>query len=611
MERRGAGRRAGLALAAIFVLALGVRFAFWSQISGTALDQWHRFDQSDMATYVEQARRIREESLTQPDPYHPYHSWQTVAPAEKWLSWYGPHAFHQAPLYSYLLALVMPFAGAEFQWVKGLQLLLGAGSCVWLALIARRLWSDVAGLAAGLLAACYGPLVFLEAQLLREGPAVFCILGLSYGLLVHLERGRGGTAVPAPGEPADRPRSWLPAALLGLGAGLFSMFHEMANVVTLALLVCLAAHGAWGSPSRARAGALAAGAFLGAWFVGFSPLFARNLAVGAAPFSVSCRTTVNFVESNVADAPAGGATFEAPSPTAVRVLDEAQGSGLAALKGTWASYGGDLGRVFDNLFAKFAANGIPWEVPDNTSFEFFREQAPVLRFAPTFALVFPLGFAGLLLALARLASRAKSPARSAEAPTKKEAKRQRKLAESQGPLPEGKAEGHPFPLAGHLALLLLLAGLLSALSLVHTVARFRMYLVPLFILYGSFALAALWDLLRERRLGRAALIAGLVLAGVQAQRSVPTEAFVRGLRNFDYALACKFAIEGGRIDEARSFAARAALNFPRDGLVYSLAGQELERKGERTAALDFYRRALTLEPNAAMALQGLRRLEPR
>src|SRR5678815_1722515 len=122
-------RRERSACIAIFVLAALLRFAFWSELRGTALDRWERFDQSDMATYVEQARRIQAGDLLQREPYHPYHAWQTVAPAEKWLAWYGPHAFHQAPAYSYALAAVQPVAGLGFAWVKAVQLLLGAGTC--------------------------------------------------------------------------------------------------------------------------------------------------------------------------------------------------------------------------------------------------------------------------------------------------------------------------------------------------------------------------------------------------------------------------------------------------------------------------------------------------
>jgi hypothetical protein len=594
MTEHGAGRRTWACVLAIFVLAAGVRFAFWSEIRGTALDRWQRFDQSDMATYVEQANRIRAGDPLQPDPYHPYHSWQTVAPPDKWLALYGPHAFHQAPLYSYVLAGVTPFAGADFALVKALQLLCGAGTCVLLFLIARHAWNATAGWVAGLLAAVYGPLVFLEAQLLREGPALFCILAMLTALVRLLER-----------EDATPRQRLTGAAGLGLAAGAFSMFHEMGNVVTLVLLLALAASSLRAGSLRAsaaRAGLVVACLFAG-WFAGFSPLFVRNLAVGAAPFSVSCRTTVNFVESNVADAADGGATFAPPSATAVRVLDESKGSGLAALAGTWRSYDGDLGRVFANLRAKFAANWIPWEVPDNTSFEFFREHANTLRFAPTFACLFPLGFAGLLLSLRHVLRRRSRPAEL----TKQAAKRLRKQGESAAPAPDAA----PRAVASHLALLLLFTGLVSALSLVHTVARFRMYLVPILIVYAGIAVAVLWGFAREKRFGAAAVLALTVLAGLLLQRAVPTSAFVRGLRQVDYAVACKLAIEDGEVPAAQGFAEEARVAFPGDGLVYSLAGSELERKGDRANALLFYRRALELQPEAQIARDGLRRLEPR
>ena len=581
-------RRVWLALLAIFLIAAGVRFSFWSEIRHTALDRWQRFDQSDMATYVEQARRIAQGDLLQSEPYHPSHSWQTIAPAQKWLVWYGPHSFHQAPAYSYLLAWVGPVAGEEFALVKAFQLLLGAGTCVLLFLIGHQLWGFTAGCVAGLLAAIYGPLPFLEAQLLREGPALFCILGIVFALMRHLEQ-------------RERPtRSQLLAcAALGAAAGAFAMLHELGSITLLVVLISLMLGHA---RSSFKFAALAVGCALAGWLIGFAPLLARNLAVGAPPFSVSCRTGINFVESNVADAADGGATFTAPSATAVKVLDEAGGSGFAALVGVWKSYDGNFGLALSNFAQKVGANWIAWEILDNTSFEFFREETSTLRFAPTFAFVFPLGFAGFICVLWTLAR----GRRQIPQPTKKELKRLRRDETSADEL--GRAPAVHGPLSSQLVLLLLFLGLFTALSLVHTVARFRMYLVPICIVYSGILLAMLWQALREKNLGRVGAFGLLVLAGIFLQRSLPTGAFVQGLRTIDYAVACKLSIERGEFDGARRYAKEARAKFPTDGLVQSLAGSELERAGQRELALEFYRQALEIEPGSALAGDGVRRL---
>jgi hypothetical protein len=310
---------------------------------------------------------------------------------------------------------------------------------------------------------------------------------------------------------------------------------------------------------------------------------------------------INFVESNVADAPDQGATFSAPGPTVVRVLDEAKGSGLAAFSGVWKTYGGDFGLALGNLMAKFRANWVNWEIPDNTSFEFFSDHAAALRFAPTFGVLFPLGLAGLF-ALAWQALRNRKPTSE---PTKKELKRQQRLPEE--PARIAGIAGRNF--SSHLVFLLLFLGLTAALSLVHTVARFRMYLVPFFIVYAGILLAFAWEALREKRFGRVCVLALLVGVGVLYQRSLPTSAFERGVRQVDYMVASKLAIERRDFDAARRYSDEARVEYPRDGNVQTAAGQELEQAGQRELALEFYRRATEIDPNAQFARAALQRLK--
>ncbi|HUR27179.1 MAG TPA: tetratricopeptide repeat protein [Planctomycetota bacterium] len=580
----GFATRERIALVAIFVLAAALRFAFWSELRDTPLDRWQRFDQSDMATYVEQAHRIQQGDLLQPAPYHPYHSWQTVAPPEKWLAWYGPHSFHQAPAYSYALAAVEPFAGDDFALVKAAQLLLGAGTCVLIFLIARQIGGFAAGIAAGLFAALYGPAMFLEAQLLREGPALFWMLAVTYALMRHLAR-------------EETRRGKLVAACLALGAavGAFAAFHELGSVLFLAVLIALAL----GHARRGvRAATLAVGCALIGWLIGFSPLLARNLAVGAPPFSVSCRTVINFVESNVADAQDGGATFAPPGPTVVRVLDEAHGSGLAALRGVWRTYDGDVGRALGNLWTKFTANGVPWEIPDNTSFEFFREHATTLRFAPTFRVLFPLGFAGLIAAAWLRMRRRAAPASREEL---RRAKRKGEATVAEQQVSETRRSGQP-------VLLVLFLGLCISLSLVHTVARFRMYLVPILVVYAGFGLALAWRAFQERRGQPVVALALCVAAGALLQAWIPTAAFEHGVRPVDFMVASKLAIERGENERVRAYCDRAREQFPRESMVPAMAGQEFEHAGQREFAVEFYRRALELDPNSAFARAALQRL---
>ena len=212
-------RSGRLALAAVVALvALAVRFAAWEEIRGTPLDAWHEWGETDMATYLEQARRLAGGGWLAPEPYHPYHAWQSVAPPERWVGWYGPGVFHQAPLYSYALALALRGGGDPLARAKALQLALGAASALLAFAIALRLAGPIAATTAGLLIALHGPLVALEAQLLREGPAIFGLLAVLALLVRHL------------GPPLRGPGS---AALLGAALGAFAMLHELARVAAI------------------------------------------------------------------------------------------------------------------------------------------------------------------------------------------------------------------------------------------------------------------------------------------------------------------------------------------------------------------------------------------
>ena len=355
----------------VLVTALTVRAAYWGEVRGTALDRWHLWTETDMATYLEQARRIAEEDVWAREPYHPYHGWQKIAPPEKWLEWYGPHAFHQAPAYSYVLAALGPSEPETLRTVKVAQLALGAGTALLVFLLALHVGGLLAAGVAGLAAALYGPLLYLEPHLLREGPAIFGLLAVLYATIRCVDaRARRGA------------RWWAAVAAIGAACGLFATFHEMGAVLNLVVALALAG-------SLAREGWKAVGAglalFAAAYVAGFAPLLYRNVAVGAAPFAVSCRTAVNFAEANVIDAPRGGAIFAPPTPKAVAILDEASGDFGRAVLGVWRSYEGDLARLFANWWQRFRVIWQKWEAPDNTNYYFYRTvthgPGPTARFS--------------------------------------------------------------------------------------------------------------------------------------------------------------------------------------------------------------------------------------
>ncbi len=613
--------RTWLLAALVVAVALVARFGHWAEIRGTALDRWHLWEETDMATYLEQARRIAADDPLAAEPYHPYHGWQKVAPPEQWLAWYGPHAFHQAPAYSYVLAALGPDDDGALAAVKAAQLVLGAGTALLVFLLAARVGGALAGTVAGLAAALYGPLLYLEPQLLREGPAMAAMLALLYATIRVVDGSLRGRA------------RWVAVAALGAGCGLFATFHEMGTVLKIAVALSLLASFARGGWRPAGA---ALGLFVAGYVVGFAPLLYRNVAVGAPPFAVSCRTAVNFAEANVADAPRGGSLFAAPTPKAIAILDEAQGSFGKAAAGVWRSYEGDLGKLLANWRLRFEVIWQKWEVADNTSYYF--QRAVTERLAPMldFRVVFPAGFAAALAVLvagvvswwprrggrgpvAALVARVASwwPRRGERG---EDATGAPGAGEELAAAPNAELAATPSrdatPLRAawarspsqHLVLLLYLLGVAGSLSLVHTVARFRLYLVPFFLIYAGVFVALAVQAARARRWAALALLLALAPLGwwlmdtstPMMSRSVP--------RTADYQTAVELALTAGDLEEAERYAESAAVTLPRDPRFHQRIGAQLESDGKLPEAAEHYRKALAINPRIRALQDALRRV---
>ena len=94
-----------------------------------------------------------------------YDSWARQIAAGDWL---GNEVFYQAPLYPYFLAILYGSIGDEPLLVRGLQALVGAGSCALLALAGWRFFSKPVGIAAGLLLAVYAPAIFADTTIQKS-----------------------------------------------------------------------------------------------------------------------------------------------------------------------------------------------------------------------------------------------------------------------------------------------------------------------------------------------------------------------------------------------------------------------------------------------------------
>lgn len=93
-----------------------------------------------------------------------YRSWALRIAGGDWI---GSGVFEQGPLYAYLLAALYRVAGSGELPVLLLQMACGVATAALAFDVARRLYGAGAALAAGLLAAVYGPLVLHECLTMK------------------------------------------------------------------------------------------------------------------------------------------------------------------------------------------------------------------------------------------------------------------------------------------------------------------------------------------------------------------------------------------------------------------------------------------------------------
>lgn len=106
--------------------------------------------------------------------------------------WIGDEVFYQAPLYSYFLGVIYRFFGDAPGIVRVVQMLLGAGSCAFLAQAGWRIFGKSAGIGAGLLLALYAPAIFFDSMLQKSCIDVFLVCGMLWGLSeIDADRGPG------------------------------------------------------------------------------------------------------------------------------------------------------------------------------------------------------------------------------------------------------------------------------------------------------------------------------------------------------------------------------------------------------------------------------------
>ena len=392
-------RRLGLIL--LILAAVGLRAAYFTQLTSSSLIDMHQWDQSDMHYYDTWAREVAAGDWLSRRLAPPVHAWHrqvadeylrshpqssTGSPdiaASLWAGWMGAPRFYQDPLYAYGLAFIYRVS-ASARLAIALQLACGVLTVVLIWLLARRYFGDATAMTAAAMALLCAPLLFYEGLLLRDSSISLAGLFIVWVM---------GAVVRRPSEAGMRAAA-LPF-LLGLCCGiawvLKSTFVLLAAGAVVGLVV-------W-YRRQPRVALSVTGAIAIGFASGMVPLAARNAAVGVAPISLAASGPLTLVTANGETAnPDMG--WEVDTPQLAAFFGGTDGGLVAAVQTTLEAHTpGSFARL---MWRKWDRTWHWFEIPNNENFYYARRHVPILAWLPlTFWAIAPLALVGLFLGVPR------------------------------------------------------------------------------------------------------------------------------------------------------------------------------------------------------------------
>ena len=384
-----------LALALIIFVSISARIAFHMEQREGPMARAHQMEAMDMKFFHEWANRIAQGDLLAEEAFHPYpkeHSriameiltrkgWADPDhppddPARTlWNIWYNGKVFHQEPLYPYMAAAIYNIQGQEDpRGVYIAQMAAGVAINILIFLTTLRLFGLSAAMAAGALAALYGPFLFFEYTLLRTTLSSLAAIGLVCLGLVVMEKDR---------------RLWW--AAFGIVTGLCMMVRIYFVIFPAVVWLALARNS---RPQALRGLApLALGLFLALF-----PAMARNMLVGVNPLALAGNAALTFIDGN-------SPNFD-PRDGLVRnwnniytIMARTDGKMTPTIARTIGAHDSALGYVA-LVARKFSASLSWYEIPNNINFYYYKSHSTILKLLPlTFFLVAPLCLVGIYLAV--------------------------------------------------------------------------------------------------------------------------------------------------------------------------------------------------------------------
>ncbi|MSP40049.1 MAG: tetratricopeptide repeat protein [Deltaproteobacteria bacterium] len=462
--------------------------------------------------------------------------------------WLGQGVFYQAPLYPYFLGLLQVVFGHNLWLIRLLQIMLGSFACALIYRVGEKLFSRAAGIAAGLVLACYAPAIFFDG-LIEKSVLDVALLTLLVFILFNY----------------DMTSHWAKWLAAGAVLGLLGLSRENALILVPVVAVWF-----WFQVAQQRVRGLSL-FFAGLLLVLF-PVGLRNLLIGGEFKLTTSQFGPNFYIGNnpAADGSYGSIRkiiheTQLEGPDAKRLAERALGRALSGgeVSGYWS------GQALDFIKAQPAAwlrlmglkSLLVWngrEVEDSDDFYIYQNWSWLLAgiaWFSHFGVLAPLAAVGVLVTIRQWRQ-----------------------------------------------LWLLYATILSLAASVaafYIFGRYRYPLVPLLALFAGAGIVETFQLLRQREWRQLAQ-ALIVLIGVGLVSNWPLQknsrASAAGYNNLANAYA-----KQGKVDEAIKNAERALAVEPDYGVAYYNLGNLHVQRGEFDLAKKNFETVLELLPNFAEA----------
>ncbi len=94
----------------------------------------------------------------------------------------------RVPLYVYFLAIIFKFLGSGFTAARVVQMFLGAFNCILVYCLGKKVFSRNVGIISACICSVYGVFIYFDAQLLNVGLSLFFNIGLLLALLYTIDK---------------------------------------------------------------------------------------------------------------------------------------------------------------------------------------------------------------------------------------------------------------------------------------------------------------------------------------------------------------------------------------------------------------------------------------